>query len=113
MEGKFDDAERMVDMKKVHKSTELDVALLLESCTAFITMKKEDEVIARVTKAEELCHHITNNNRIILEGTCTCMWTQGKLCSYLKNDTKAREYISNARCKLFNVAHGEDSALTN
>ena len=110
LEGKFDDAERMVESEKVHNSTELDVALLLESCTAFITMKKEDEVIARVTKAEELCRHITNN-RIILEGRC--MWTLGKLYRYLKNDTKAREYISNARCKLFNVAHGEDSALIN
>lgn len=112
LEGKFDEAERIVDMSKVHNSTELDVALLLESCTAFITMKKEDEVIARVTKAEELCHHVTNNNnRIILEGRC--MWTLGKLYRYLKNDTKAREYISNARSKLYNVAPGEDSALTN
>ena len=47
LRGRFDEAERIVDLSKLHDSTELDVALLLESCTAFITKKKEDEVIAR------------------------------------------------------------------
>ena len=111
LRGDFDEAERVVEWARHHNNTELNVALLLESCTAFITKEREDEVIARVTKAEEMCHHITNNNRIILEGRCK--WVRGKLNRYLKNGAKADEYISHARSKLFNVAHGEDTALIN
>lgn len=111
LRGDFEEAERVVESAKHHNSTELNAALLLESCTAFITKEREGEVIARVTKAEEMCRHITNNNRIILEGRC--MWIRGKLNRYLKNGAKADEHISHARSKLFNVAHGEDTALIN
>ena len=111
LEGMFDEADRIVQQSKVHKSIELDVALLLESCTASITKKDEESAIAKVKRAKEMCIQINNNSRTVLEGRC--MWALGKLYRYLKQNDKALDYIMQAQSTLFNVAPGEDTALTN
>lgn len=112
LENRVEEAEQIVNGTKINNSIELDVALLLESCTAFITKKKVKEVKARVAKAEEMCHHITStNNKTILEARC--LWTLGKMHRYLNDNTTASDYITKARSTLFNFAPGEDTALVN
>lgn len=108
--GEWDAVDKLVKGCK-EKSTDFYVAVLLESCTGFITRKCPDEVEERVKKARELCLKITNNCNTFLRGRCE--WTLAKLYRYTKENDKALKHIIMARHIQYNIKAGEDTALCN
>ena len=109
-EGQWDAVDDLVKGCE-KKSADFYVAVLLESCTGFITRKCPDKVEEMVRKAREDCKKITNNCNTFLRGRCE--WTLAKLYRYTKENDKALEHIIMARHIQSNVKAGEDSALCN
>lgn len=109
-EGQWDEVDKIVaDSEEM--SADFHVAVLLESCTGFITCKRSDKVEQTVRKARELCSKITNNCNTFLRGRCE--WTLAKLYRYTKENDKALEHIIMARHIQYNIRAGEDTALCN
>ena len=90
---------------------EMKIAVLLESCTMYITDNKPEVVEERVKQARQKCSEIEFCNSQILEGRCE--WMLAKLHRYRKDYTKADEHIKNAFHYHRNCEQGEDRALTN
>ena len=109
-QGEWDAVDKIVEDCAV-KNVEFYVAVMLESCTGFITCKRSDKVEETVKRARELCSQITNNCNTFLRGRCE--WTLAKLYRYTKEDDKALEHIIMARHIQFNIKAGEDTALCN
>ena len=109
-EGQWDAVDKLVKGCE-ERSADFYVAVLLESCTGFITRKCPDMVEETVRKARELCSKITNNCNTFLRGRCE--WTLAKLYRYTKENDKALEHIIMARHIQSNIKAGEDTALCN
>ena len=109
-QGKWDAVNKIVTGCE-GKSADFYVAVMLESCTGFITCKCPDKVEKTVKKARELCSKITNNCNTFLRGRCE--WTLAKLYRYTKDKDKALEHIIMARHIQYNIKAGEDTALSN
>ncbi|XP_064395492.1 uncharacterized protein LOC135342630 [Halichondria panicea] len=90
---------------------EIKIAVLLESCTMYITNKESEVVLARVKLAENMSKqlHKQKNNVDMLEGRCE--WVKAKLYRYTKQLDKAEEHITVARSKIWNCEEGEEKAL--
>lgn len=110
LHGEWDAVDRIVE-ESAKKSKDFNVAVLLESCTGFITQQQGDKVKKTVERARKLCSHITNNCYFYLKGRCE--WTLAKLYRYTKELPKALHCIRTARQIQYNVRAGEDTALTN
>ena len=91
---------------------EMKIAILLESCTMYITDKQPQVVLERVQVAEKLClnlHSKQSCNVDMLVGRCK--WVLAKLYRYTKDSRKATENIRLAQEYLFNCEEGEERAL--
>lgn len=110
LHGEWEAVDRIVDACS-KKSTEFYVAVLLESCTGFITQLKVNKVEETVKEAKRLCCKITNNCYVYLMGRCE--WTLAKSYRYSKQFRKALNCIKVARQIQYNVKAGEDTALAN
>ena len=78
--GCWDEAEQLTEA--VEGGIEVKIAVLLESCTGFITRCESDTVLSRVERAKDMCLQITNCNYGILKGRCE--WVLAKLYRYAK-----------------------------
>ena len=111
LHGEWEAAEKLVN-ESSKKSTEYHIAILLESCTGFIThglhVKKVEKT---VEKAKELCGKVSNNCYVYLKGRCE--WTLAKLYRYSNQLSKALICIKVAQQIQYNVKAGEDTALVN
>lgn len=90
---------------------EMKIALLLESCTMYITDNQPEVVQERVKQARLKCLELEFSNSQILEGRCE--WVLAKLYRYVRDYTKADQHIRNAFHYHRNCEQGEDRALTN
>ena len=109
LDGKWDEADLLVD-ECITYSIDVRTAILLESCTGWITRRQVGKVFSCVEKAREMCQEIGSNNSTALEGRCD--WALAKLYRYMNNNEKALEHIRKAiEIQLF-VEDGEDRALT-
>lgn len=90
---------------------EMKIAVLLESCTMFITQKNEREVLARVETAEKMCDQLHSEGYNVDMLEARCQWAKAKLYRYTKELNKAEEHIAIARSKLHNCEEGEERAL--
>ena len=108
--GKWGQIDRIVaGCEKV--STDVYVAILLESCFGLIIHKDYHKIEERIGEARELCSKITNNCSIILLGRCEAMLAH--LFHRMRERDKAREHIIMARHIQNNTRAGEDTALCN
>ena len=110
LRGEWGAVDKIV-MECSGKRQEFYVAVLLESCTGFITQQLGDRVEKTVKQARQLCTQITNNCCVYLRGRCE--WTLAKLYRYSKQFSKALYHIRMARQIQSNVTAGEDTALVN
>jgi tetratricopeptide (TPR) repeat protein len=108
--GQWDAVDKLVKGCE-NRNADFYVAVLLESCTGFITRIRPDKVEETVRKARELCKNITNNCNTFLRGRCE--WILANLYRYTKENDKALEHIIMARDIQSNIKAGEDSALCN
>ena len=113
LDGKWDEADLLVDeciTSKTQYSIDVRTAILLESCTGWITRRQVDKVFSCVEKAREMCQEIGSNNSTALEGRCD--WALARLYLYMNNNSKALEHVQNALAIQFTLEGGEDKALT-
>lgn len=113
LDGKWDEADLLVDeciASKTQYSVDVRTAILLESCTGWITRRQVDKVFSCVEEARDMCREISSNNLTALEGRCD--WALARLYLYMNNNIKALEHIQNALAIQFTLEGGEDKALT-
>ncbi len=112
LKGLWDNAETIVAnwMGSPGHPTETKVAVLLESCTGFITRQLRDEVHSRVKRAQDMCPQIAGNS-MILEGRC--QWVLAKLHRYtLNGQVEAMSFIKESLSVQSSCDSDEDRALT-
>ena len=112
--GKWSEADKIVKECMLTDDKVLHIAVMLEDCTGYITRCERDTVLTIVEKAEKMCSSelpSTSNNWFFLKGRCE--WVLAKLYRYTKEKDKALQHIQNAMEFQYNVARGEDTALTN
>lgn len=112
LRGEWTAVDRIVEECSM-KSTDFYVAVLLESCTGFITQKDGavKKVEKTVEKARQLCTKLTKNCHTYLKGRCE--WTLAKLYRYSNRLPEALHCIRMARHIQYNIVAGEDTALAN
>lgn len=112
--GKWSEADKIVKECMLTDDKVLHIAVMLEDCTGYITRCEKDTVLTIVEKAEKMCYSelpSTSNNWFFLKGRCE--WVLAKLYRYTKEKDKALQHILKAMECQYNVARGEDTALTN
>jgi len=80
LEGEWDEADLLVDeciTSKTQYSVDVRTAILLESCTGWITRRQEKKVSSCVKQAKKMCKEIESNNSAALLGRCE--WALAKL----------------------------------
>ena len=111
--GEWDRADEIVKECMLKDDKVLQIAVILENCTGFITRREKDTVLKYVEEARELCRSelLESDNWAFLWGRCE--WVLAKLYRYTADTDKALQCIRKATEVQFNIESGEDAALTN
>ena len=91
---------------------EVKIAIILESCTMYITNRQAEVVKERVKMAKLFClqlYRANMGNVGILQARCH--WTLAKLYRYTKEYDKAKKEITDAMAESYLYAEGEERAL--
>ena len=112
LEGKWGEADLLVHeciISKTQYSVDVRTAILLESCTGWITRGQEDKVFSCVKEAKEMCKEVDNNSDAL---QVRCEWVLAKHYLYKNDNEKAFEHITKAMQIQFFLEDGEGKALT-
>ena len=93
---------------------EIKIAIILESCTMYITNRQTEVVEERVKMAKLFClqlYRANMGNVGILQARCH--WTLAKLYRYTKEYDKAKKEITDAMTESYLYGEGEERALIN
>lgn len=111
LKAEWEEADAEVEKALTSNGIDVQIAVLLESCTGLISRRQKCEVLKIVSKAQEMCSQITSDNVHFLKGRCH--WVLAKLYRYMNEKQDALEHIRFAKDYQFNIEAGEDTALTN